>query len=74
MGLQADSERVPGPGRKKKLLSSHRPFLLYVPLPAPQTPWMPTQEFLGKTPVDMWGAHHAPPCAAGEMACGTHLT
>jgi len=32
-----------------------RPFFLYVPLTAPHTPWMPTDEFRGKTQVDWYG-------------------
>ena len=32
-----------------------RPFFLYVPLTAPHTPWMPTNEFRGKTQVDWYG-------------------
>jgi len=30
-------------------------FFLYVPLTAPHTPWMPTNEFRGKTKVDWYG-------------------
>ena len=32
-----------------------KPFFLYVPLTAPHTPWMPTDEFRGKTKVDWYG-------------------
>jgi arylsulfatase A-like enzyme len=32
-----------------------RPFLLYVPLAAPHTPWMPTDEFRGRTQVGYYG-------------------
>jgi len=32
-----------------------QPFFLYVPLTAPHTPWMPTDEFRGKTDVDWYG-------------------
>jgi len=31
------------------------PFFLYVPLTAPHTPWMPTNEFRGKSRVDWYG-------------------
>lgn len=31
------------------------PFFLYVPLTAPHTPWMPTDEFRGATEVDWYG-------------------
>ena len=31
------------------------PFFLYVPLTAPHTPWMPTDEFRGTTEVDWYG-------------------
>jgi len=32
-----------------------KPFFLYVPLAAPHTPWMPTDEFRGKTEADWYG-------------------
>jgi len=32
-----------------------KPFFLYVPLTAPHTPWMPTDEFRGRTEVDWYG-------------------
>lgn len=32
-----------------------RPFFLYLPLPAPHTPWMPTSEWQGRTPVGWYG-------------------
>ena len=32
-----------------------RPFFLYVPLTAPHTPWMPTDEFRGRTEIDWYG-------------------
>ena len=35
--------------------STNQPFFLYVPLNAPHTPWMPTDEFRGKTEVDWYG-------------------
>lgn len=35
--------------------TGERPFFLYVPLAAPHTPWMPTDEFRGKTEVDWYG-------------------
>lgn len=31
------------------------PFFMYVPLPAPHTPWMPTPEFRNKTDVGYYG-------------------
>ncbi len=38
-----------------KRQTTERPFFLYVPLTAPHTPWMPTKEFRGRTPVDWYG-------------------
>ncbi len=35
--------------------SPARPFLLYLPLAAPHTPWMPTAEFRGKSGADYYG-------------------
>ena len=35
--------------------SPARPFLLYLPLTAPHTPWMPTAEFRGKSGADYYG-------------------
>ena len=35
--------------------SSGTPFLLYFPLTAPHTPWMPTEEFRSQTAVDFYG-------------------
>jgi arylsulfatase A-like enzyme len=35
--------------------TADHPFFLYVPLTAPHTPWMPTNEFRGKTTVDWYG-------------------
>jgi arylsulfatase A len=35
--------------------TSDRPFFLYVPLTAPHTPWMPTDEFRGKSQVGYYG-------------------
>lgn len=32
-----------------------QPFFLYFPLTAPHTPWMPTDEFRGKSQVDWYG-------------------
>ena len=32
-----------------------RPFFCYVPLPAPHTPWLPTEPFQGSTPVGWYG-------------------
>ncbi len=38
-----------------KRQDKNSPFFLYVPLTAPHTPWMPTDEFRGRTPVDWYG-------------------
>jgi arylsulfatase A-like enzyme len=35
--------------------SGDRPFFLYLPLPAPHTPWVPTEEFHGRTEVGPYG-------------------
>ena len=35
--------------------SPAKPFLLYLPLTAPHTPWMPTAEFRGKSGADYYG-------------------
>jgi len=35
--------------------TTDKPFFLYVALTAPHTPWMPTDEFRGKTRVDWYG-------------------
>jgi arylsulfatase A-like enzyme len=35
--------------------SAERPFFLYLPLTAPHTPWMPTQEFEGRSKVGYYG-------------------
>jgi arylsulfatase A len=32
-----------------------KPFFLYVPLPAPHTPWVPTKKWQGKSKVPMFG-------------------
>ena len=32
-----------------------RPFFLYVPLPAPHTPWLPTKPYQGKTKIGHYG-------------------
>jgi len=32
-----------------------KPFLLYVALPSPHTPWLPTQRFQGKSRIGMYG-------------------
>jgi len=34
---------------------SKTPFFLYVPLPAPHTPWLPSKEFRGKSGASMYG-------------------
>jgi arylsulfatase A len=38
-----------------KRQTADRPFFLYVPLTAPHTPWMPTNEFRGKSKADWYG-------------------
>ena len=38
-----------------KRQTSDKPFLLYVPLTAPHTPWMPTKDFRGRSKVDWYG-------------------
>ncbi len=38
-----------------KRQTAARPFFLYVPLTAPHTPWMPTNEFRGNSKVDWYG-------------------
>jgi arylsulfatase A len=38
-----------------KRQTADKPFFLYVPLTAPHTPWMPTNEFRGQTKVDWYG-------------------
>jgi arylsulfatase A-like enzyme len=35
--------------------NSEKPFFLYLPLPAPHTPILPTTEFLGKSNTNMYG-------------------
>ncbi|MEX2566567.1 MAG: arylsulfatase [Cyclobacteriaceae bacterium] len=32
-----------------------QPFFLYMPLTGPHTPWVPTDEFKGKTPIGLYG-------------------
>ena len=34
---------------------SQNPLFLYLALPSPHTPWLPTEEFQGKSRVGMWG-------------------
>lgn len=34
---------------------SERPFFLYFPMNAPHTPWVPTKEFQGTSPIDEYG-------------------
>lgn len=38
-----------------KRQTADKPFFLYAALTAPHTPWMPTDEFRGKTKVDWYG-------------------
>jgi arylsulfatase A-like enzyme len=38
-----------------KRQTADKPFFLYAALTAPHTPWMPTNEFRGKTKVDWYG-------------------
>ena len=35
--------------------NKNKPFFLYLPMPAPHTPWMPTPEFQGDTEVGWYG-------------------
>lgn len=51
--------------------TAERPFFLYVPLTAPHTPWMPTPEFRGKTPVDWYGDFVAQVDASVGQIVGT---
>ncbi len=34
---------------------SRQPFFLYLPLPAPHTPWLPSRKFTGKSNASMYG-------------------
>ncbi|MBA61586.1 MAG: arylsulfatase [Planctomycetaceae bacterium] len=34
---------------------TRKPFFLYLPLPAPHTPWLPSQKFTGKSKASMYG-------------------
>ena len=34
---------------------SRKPFFLYLPLPAPHTPWLPNRKFTGKSNASMYG-------------------
>jgi arylsulfatase A len=34
---------------------SDQPFFLYMPLTGPHTPWVPTDEFKGKSPIGLYG-------------------
>lgn len=41
-----------------KVIASHdgtKPLFLYLALPSPHTPWLPTEEFLGKSNAGMYG-------------------
>ena len=38
-----------------KQKENDKPFFLYFPLNAPHTPWVPTEEFRGKSSVDQYG-------------------
>ena len=40
---------------KEKQIGNGKPFFLYLPLPSPHTPWLPTPEFQGKTEVGYYG-------------------
>lgn len=40
---------------KKKAEKSDKPFFLYMPLPAPHTPWMPTEKFRGISGAGPYG-------------------
>jgi arylsulfatase A len=35
--------------------NSGNPFFLYLPLTGPHTPWVPTEQFKGKTPIGLYG-------------------
>jgi arylsulfatase A len=35
--------------------SSEQPLFLYLALPAPHTPWLPAAEFVGRTPIPLYG-------------------
>ena len=32
-----------------------KPYFLYLPLPSPHTPWVPTREYVGKSDVELYG-------------------
>ena len=38
-----------------RLRSGEQPFFLYVALPSPHTPWVPTEEFAGRSEVPLYG-------------------
>lgn len=38
-----------------KIKNQHNPLFLYLALPAPHTPWLPTDEFKGKSKASMYG-------------------
>jgi arylsulfatase A len=40
---------------KHQAKNAEIPFFLYFPLPAPHTPWLPTDEFVGKSQAGMYG-------------------
>lgn len=35
--------------------SGEKPLFLYLALPAPHTPWLPADEFVGRTPIPLYG-------------------
>ena len=39
----------------RKLRDKSKPFFLYVPLPAPHTPWVPVKKWQGKSKVPLFG-------------------
>jgi len=41
--------------RERAARSTEQPFLLYMPLSAPHTPWLPTPEFIGKSGAGYYG-------------------
>ncbi len=51
--------------------SSKKPFLLYLPLTAPHTPWMPTAEFRGRSGAGYYGDFVAQVDAAVGRVLGT---
>ena len=40
---------------ERRAESPHQPFFLYFPLPAPHWPWVPTEEFIGRSAAGKYG-------------------